>query len=389
MHGKTILPLNSNPMVKAYLRHAHLFSVLSTDDAYLPWLYSGNYTQLVFDHDPNWYCPLDFYTPLGYFGTSFACPLLDAQWISRSVIDGGHGSIVPFLIENIEDGYHGRITVDEFYVPNRRVYRRSHFIHNLLVYGVDTNDGVFHIVGIVGYTASGDYAPSTLSFGELEEAFYVRPRHAPTNAGSDCIEPLDNPEGRQRVQQFVSSKAFTNVEQNRVWLVRRNHEAKFEFNMQASLDILQDYVRSANTPDRFASLLTFPDKVQPTGLPIPEKEDRTFGMSTYGYLRRMMEEVLRNERRFNFVTFHLLWEHKCVMLSRLEYFETSGFLDPKAMIAARYKAVKTKVTRLRLIMLRHALYPDEARLRLSIARLTEIQSLEGQVLEDTIDFLIH
>ena len=58
------LPICVSPLIKGYLRHAYLFSILGTRNDYLPWALSGNYTQLVFDPDLGW-MPLDFYPPWG------------------------------------------------------------------------------------------------------------------------------------------------------------------------------------------------------------------------------------------------------------------------------------------------------------------------------------
>tara|TARA_Y100001960_G_scaffold332699_1_gene434262 strand:- start:2322 stop:2570 length:249 start_codon:yes stop_codon:yes gene_type:complete len=67
------LPICYTPLLNGYLRHAYLLSILGTREDYLPWVLSGNYTQLVFDPDPGW-MPLDFYAPQGYIGTTFAAP---------------------------------------------------------------------------------------------------------------------------------------------------------------------------------------------------------------------------------------------------------------------------------------------------------------------------
>ena len=298
MAETALLPLNEDPPVRGYLRHAFLFSILSTDDIYLPWLFGGNYTQLVFDRDPGW-MPLDFYTPLGYSGSGFACPFLDAQWIGRTLIEGGYGSLVPFLTESIDEGYYARLTVDEFYLPGRTSYRRRHFMHSLLVHGYDRGRGLFLAAG---YLANGEYGSTRVSFTELEEAFAVglEPLESEDcdrgndGSGSDTgPRRFDGVGSRADLRRCMHSKRLSNVESNRVWLVRYNREARFELDFGAALEMLEDYANSARTPSRFASILTFPNKVYTLGQTVPEREDLTFGVETYGCLQWWMEEVLR------------------------------------------------------------------------------------------------
>ena len=379
MTETAVLPLNEDPPVRGYLRHAFLFSILATDDLYLPWLFGGNYTQLVFDRDPGW-MPLDFYSPLGYSGSGFACPFLDAQWIGRSLIDGGCGSVVPFLIESIDDGYYARLTVDEFYLPGRTSYRRRHFMHSLLVHGYDRGRGLFHVAG---YLANGEYGSSPVSFTELEEAFAVglgplEPGDGDRNEGKP--RRFDGVGSRADLRRCMRSKRPSNVESNRVWLVRYNREARFELDFAAALEMLEDYANSAPTPARFASILTFPNKVYTLGQPLPEREDLTFGVETCRCLQWWMEEVLGGRREFDVIPFHVLWEHKKIMVSRLEYFERNGYLDPSLALSARYREIEARAAHLRLLMIRCRMKQDRKLLARSLARVGDLREEEEVVL---------
>ena len=375
MPETAVLPLNEDPPVRGYLRHAFLFSILATDDLYLPWLFGGNYTQLVFDRDPDW-MPLDFYSPLGYSGSGFTCPFLDAQWIGRSLID----SVVPFLIESIDDGYYARLTVDEFYLPGRTSYRQRHFMHSLLVHGYDRGRGLFRVAG---YLPDGEYGSSRITFTELEAAFAVGLE--PLEAG-DCDgsggkpRRFDGAGSRADLRRYMYSKRLSNVESNRVWLVRYNREARFELDFRAALEMLEDYGNSAPTPSRFASILTFPNKVYTLGQPVPDREDLTFGVEIYRCLQWWMKEVLEGRREFDIIPFHVLWEHKKVMVSRLEYFERSDYLDPSMALSARYREIEARAAHLRLLMIRCGMKQDRKLLARSLARVGDLREEEIEVL---------
>ena len=379
MAETAVLPLNEDPPVRGYLRHAFLFSILATDDLYLPWLFGGNYTQLVFDRDPDW-MPLDFYSPLGYSGTGFACPFLDTQWIGRSLI-GSPGRVVPFLIGSIDDGYYARMTVDEFYLPGRSSYRRRHFLHSLLVHGYDRGRGLFRVAG---YLENGEYGSSQVTFTELEAAFAVGLEPLEEGECGDKNEGkpprYDGVGSRADLRRCIYSKQPSNVESNRVWLVRYNREARFELDFLAALEIIEDYANSAPTPSRFASILTFPNKVYTLGQPVPEREDLTFGVETYGCLQWWMEEVLRGRREFDIIPFHVLWEHKRVMVARLKYFEKNGYLDPSQALSSRYREIEAGAAHLRLLMIRCRMKQDGKLLVRSLARVDNLREAEMEIL---------
>ena len=212
-------------------------------------------------------------------------------------------------------------------------------MHSLLVHGYDRGRGLFLAAG---YLANGEYGSTRVSFTELEEAFALglEPLESEDcdrgndGSGSDTgPRRFDGVGSRADLRRCMHSKRLSNVESNRVWLVRYNREARFELDFGAALEMLEDYANSARTPSRFASILTFPNKVYTLGQTVPEREDLTFGVETYGCLQWWMEEVLRGRREFDIIPFHVLWEHKKVMVSRLEYFERKGYLDPSLALS--------------------------------------------------------
>lgn len=352
MKCSRILPINTSPPIRGYLKHAFLFSILATRDSYLPWLYGGSYSQLVFDRDPGW-MPLDFYAPLGYSGSAFACPYLDAQWFGRSVVDGGYGSVTPFLLDSIDDGYYARLVVDEYGVPGRAAYERRHFLHALLVFGYEGSD--FHILG---YNANGVYESSRISFSQMERAFSGG---SPGPSGSST-PPAPGVHAAARLYD----KGIQAVDLNRLWLIRYNEEARYRFDVTASWRMLEDYCAAAATPDRFASIISFPNKVYALGQEIPEQEDLLYGVDVYEGIEWWLGEVAAARREFDIIPFHILWEHKAVILQLLEFMEADGHLDLSVRASERFAQIQAQVAQLRLLMLRCAMDLSQTRLTRSI-----------------------
>ena len=156
------LPINTDPPVIGKLRHAYPLSILSTDDAFLPWFYC-NYTQLFCARARGFpISTLDFFFPPHYP----SLPLLEVQSFHRRILDRGKESLAEFLTDCLEDESYVRLYVDEFYIPGRAAYRRSYMPHRLLVFGCDC--GHFDILG---FLADGRYAASRVTRTDLQQAF--------------------------------------------------------------------------------------------------------------------------------------------------------------------------------------------------------------------------
>lgn len=370
MQSRKILAVHTSPPIRGYLRHAFLFSILATRDSYLPWLYGGSYSQLVFDRDPGW-MPLDFYSPLGYTGTSFFCPYLDTQWLARSLIDSGYGCVIPFLLDAIDDGYYARLAVDEYEVPGRAAYQRRHFLHSLLVFGYEGSD--FHILG---YNANGEYGSSRISFSQMERAFDGDPQ------GAGDRVPLPAP--GVHAPAHLHDKGIGAAELNRLWLIRYDEGARYRFDAAASWLMLEDYCAATTSPSRFASIASFPNKVYALGQEIPEEEHLLYGVDVYAGLVWWLGEVSAGRREFDIIPFNILSEHKAVILQVLEFMEANGHLDPSARASERYSLVRAQVAQLRLLMLRFAMDRSQNRLNRAIPRVREIAVRERELLRSIL-----
>ena len=347
------LPICPGPLIRGYLRHAYLFSILGTRDDYMPWALSGNYTQLVFDPDPSW-MPLDFYAPLGYTGTAFACPFLDRQWIDRNLVNRCFITASAFLDDYLAQGYYAAFAIDEFYVPGRAAYQRTHFMHRVLVYG--TTSGCLNIIG---YDAAGNYAPSLMDRDQLDRAFRFD-----ADPESEAYEPV--PPGSSRplftgsgsvtaLKQYVFSEAATSAEPNRIWLVRHLPGQEPSFDLKGSLQMLADYVSSTDSSRRFRMVATYPNKVPPPQSDPPLDRSAyhpVFGMRIYDELIDWLDQAAAGQRPFSLIPFHILLEHKQVMHRGLQFMECCNVLRPERALAGGYQAVVDAAAALKLIMLR-------------------------------------
>ena len=272
--------------------------------------------------------------------------------------------------------------MDEFYLPGRTSYRRRHFLHSLLVHGYDRARSLFRVAG---YLPNGEYGSSEVTFAELEAAFAVGLE--PLEEG-DCDG--DGNEGERRrfdgvgsradLRRCMYSKRLSNVESNRVRLVRYNREARFELDFRAALEMLEDFANSArrragsraSSPSRTRSTLS--DSQSPTGRTSPSASKSTAAFG--GGWRRFWS----GRRELDIIPFHVLWEHKKVMVWRLEYFERNGYLDPSLALSVRYREIEARAAHLRLLMMRCRMKQDRKLLARSLARVDNLREKESEVL---------
>ena len=379
------LPICHQPVIRAYLRHAYLFSILGTRDDYLPWVLSGNYTQLVFDPDPGW-MPLDFYTPHGYTRAAFACPFLDTQWMDRNLAVRGSEAASRFLVDVLGQGYYAAFTADEFHIPGRAAYQRTHFKHSVLVYGYD--GGRF---SIMGYDDTGNYVASLIDRERMDDAFCFEAggdddRQPPRSRSPRSI--FDGSGSAAELRRYVFSDSVSNVARNRIWLVRHLPAQRLPFDVELAVQMLADYLTATDTSRRFRLLTMYPDKAPPPHVDAshPRAQYRpVFGVRVYDELIEWLARVARRQCPFTIVPFHLLWEHKLLMHRRLQLIEDRQYLDPARGLSARYRAVVHAAAALKLNLLRRVSRQQLTSSTTVPRALTDLRDLESETLEAVVD----
>ena len=377
------LPICHTPLVKGYLRHAYLFSILGTRDDFLPWALSGNYTQLVFDPDPGW-MPLDFYAPQGYTGTAFVCPFLDTQWLDRNLIRRCFRSASVFLEEILKQGYYAAFVIDEYRVPGRVAYQRTHFMHRVLVHGVD--DDRF---SIMGYDQSGNYGSSVLCGEQLDKAFCFAAGSPPVDAdvADSSQQAFDGSGSASWLKQFVFSEDATSIEPNRIWLVRHLPARAHSLDPLSTRDMLGDYLRGTDTSTRFRMVVNYPNKVPPPGQQVDDipASRLVYGMRVYDAPAEWLKQIACQNRPLSMIPFHILLEHKQLMLMRLRFMEADHHIDPNLQFPERYRAVVNGASALKLVMLRRVARGQTASIATAQAALGSVRDRENEILSQVLE----
>ena len=356
MTAKKHLPVQGPP-IASYLFYLHPLSILTGHgEAHLPWLYS-TFIQLV--HFPGrevkfFLQPFVPSNPMRYvYGTT--CPWLDVQLMNQEIVLGRVGEAPEFVMDCIERGRYVQLDVDFFHVPGRAEYRSRHFLHEILICGYDAGDEVFSVSGLTG---RGQFGLSQVSFGELKRALST-PR-----------EELFPEEGTELPSWYRRMLA----ERPMVCLYRYVPEASFTLDPTVVAEWIGDYVEGRESARRFRSLAT-------------PKEEGRWGLQVYEYLDESLRHVMDGGSADLTIPLRVMWEHKKLMLARIEYLGERGIIDGSRCHAREYGEVEQRMGKARLLYLKWEGQRRDGQLERVRRLLAEVAEAERGVLTRLLEHM--
>jgi hypothetical protein len=154
------LPIAESPIVGLQCL-AYALCILLNYKECLPWFYS-NYIQLVWHSD--FTSQLTFYP--NWFNTN---PMLDVQVLKKDTIKVNNINIHNFIMNCINHKSYFYAAFDEFHVPHRPSYGNRHFYHDFMIYGYDSIQKEYMLLG---YTDRRIFEKTKISFAQFEKAFF-------------------------------------------------------------------------------------------------------------------------------------------------------------------------------------------------------------------------
>ena len=158
--SKLILPINTIPPIKIYNHHAFGTGIVTTIPEGMNWIYN-NYILISYYPDEG---PLTFDYYMDYI---YCQPVFDRESISDELLAVMKWDAVKLFVEAIKQNKYVITCVDEFYIPQREAYENFHFIHNIIIYGFDTDEKRFYTAG---YDEHGKYTAQTITYKELQRS---------------------------------------------------------------------------------------------------------------------------------------------------------------------------------------------------------------------------
>ncbi|WP_339166783.1 hypothetical protein MKX75_21770 [Paenibacillus sp. FSL R5-0341] len=286
--------MNDNPLLNTFNTYASVLSIISRDNTNIsPWLYN-NFIQIRYVHDWNTY----FFDNHHHIFDN--CPWINHHVIPGTIIKNKWTSLHEFIIDAINESRYVYLYVDRYYIPASKAYQKNHNWHEIFIFGYDLEKSTFHVADNI---QEGKYIHTECTFSELDEGY---------NALNSDNEFFQN-----------------------VHLLSIKEEHEYKFNLQQIALTLENYVYSKPTID-----MSF-------------KEESTFGI---GALNLTIEAAVNYDQcsfRFDKRAFHLFWEHKKMMILRLEYMYQSSLIPNGLELINNYKELESSYLMLRNLVIKY------------------------------------
>ena len=325
------------PPINCYLHHAYPLTVAMSHKDFNAWILS-NYIQL------EYYANINILNFLIYPISGFCnlCPLLDYVGLDLEFIYKSNINIIDFIKNSISLGYYVMTYTDEFYIPDRISYERKiHFRHEIMIYGYDSEKSIFNVMG---FNKNRKYCPSCVSFSQFETSF---------------LHSID------KTNDFILFKAKDN----------KSYNPSYEFDVENVKNLLSDYLLSKNTSANFRS--------------IGKPNNSICGISVYEQLIKYYQDILQNDSNVtcDIKHFHLLYEHKKVMVSRLEYLMENNYIDTKNGLINEFRNLENEALNKRNIIMKYNATKNKVLINTVIDSLHKIRDSEKKAIEDWLEVL--
>jgi len=267
---RKVLPV-TKPLIAVYTQDAHLLSVLSCYEETYPWIIS-NYINIYRSRETGW---TDFYFPYHEeLRPSEKCAWVTTQKIHRNTVNPIWGSIIDFVIYQIDNDNYVQTKINYFYIPLSYRYKKFDLHHDILIYGYDKSTSLFYVAD---FFARGKYTTGKITFNELSEAF----------AGYDKCENIDY------LKQMIFMYKF-------------NMYSKYIFDVNNIINATKCYL-SCDPPEYW------------TLFNANQCKEFVFGNEVYKLLIENLNNVGINDEKLDLIPFWLIYEHKRLLRMRYNY----------------------------------------------------------------------
>lgn len=263
--SKKVLILKK-PMIYGYTILGTIFSIIEDKD--LPWIYS-NFIQIMYHDDWQMFI---FEEQIDLLPK---CPFLKIEYLTFDKNSNKNESFVETLINIINNNYYIYLFLDwKYIIPN---IAKNNFAHSTLISGYDIKRRIFYLSD--NYE-NGKFITLEIDMNTVEEAFY-----------SAWLSSVGNKNDNNTFVEFSYLKTIIAF--------------KYDKNLITRFDLIS-FIEQLNCFINSDSIYLF-----------GEKNSKYHGYLSYN----LIINDLLNENKLCLGTknFHLLYEHKYLMLRRIEY----------------------------------------------------------------------
>lgn len=323
------------PSVHGYLCNAYPLSIVMQHSQSEAWFYS-NYIQLICAGNFPEGKFFSFYTSnLPWYDFFMSCPLINYQKINQRFVEKYIGGIIGFICDSIDQNQYIHLYVDESYIAHKKAYKNNALPHEMLIFGYNKETLKFHVSGY----------NSNVIFGEYEVDF----------------------------EEFLL--AFNNCDKTKnreyLCLLSYNEEHNYHFDLNLVIRSLKELRFSLNSSYHYRSMST--------------PSNWIFGLSIYDHIIKYLDnQISVLKERIDFRIFHTMWEHKSVMLSRLDYLKKHHYLEDADELIKIYSEIESDSIILRNMAMMYNINENPTIITSIIEKMTMIKSVEEDALSDLI-----
>lgn len=285
---KIILPINY-PIATSYPGRANLFAIEEEYPNLSAWMMERFINTESLFEPKNFEFDIDFFViPQIRYSSNFAleaqnsfCPYIENMSIKSEII--GYNKVIQFIKKCIVDKYYVIIDINTKYIHS---YTDT-FLHNMFIYGFDDEKKIFYIAD---FFENEHYNFKTCSYKEVKQGI----EHF-----DDLVYIYDNPFGKSMLS-----------------LLRVKTYADHSFNINEFRNNLNEYLGITNNFYNIYKSTNYYNK----------DENRIFGIRHYDNLLKFISLCYESNNWIdNKRALQVFYEHKKVMLKRIEYLNKNVF----------------------------------------------------------------
>ena len=360
---KKILPMTL-PEDPTFPVYADLLSILYSYDVAHDWIYS-NFIQIyaldIVNRDASLLHPF----LSGFFGLSDTrrfdmasddmfflprdgiCPFLTTFEIPNDVVEDSMSS---FIKGAINRDYYIFTFIDVMQISEYNMSRP--YSHGILVYGFDDSEEVFHVADFL-LGASGRYTFFKCSYVEMEEAIKFG-------------KLLDLP--------YLKTSA----------LIQFSKYGQHEIDFDSIKAKIQSYIYpDSQIENEFSDYCTYL-----YSMIFDWNVVAHLGTNVYQYLSSFIDTELElGKTRIDYRLFHAMYEHKLIMIRRLEHLKGKGLLSDKDKYIVSYSAIRDNLSAIRNSLLKYNISKKSTIITSVKQTLNETRELEINLLKKIFDIV--
>ena len=277
--GKKELKIVLQNEITTYLCHSLPLCVVLADERLVPW-YNEHFIKLFTEFQPRDMLYLDFLEVRAPYNE-----VIQEVYMGYELLKG-IPDIVDYVIDKINLGYYVIIHVDEYYIPQKRFYKKLHYVHHSIVYGYDNST---RELKAIGFNAEQIFTYLSFDYDLFKEAYESGKLHyknAAPWAETNAIELL-------KVKDFLTD---------------------YPYSVERFTTALEEYVNSKE-----GMHVVFTHKFDKYVL---DRDRLKFGIDIYDEIILHLHNLAEGKVTVDYRAIHLLHEHKKSIYKRLQYAAT-------------------------------------------------------------------